>query len=120
LDLEHLEPGTAQVSEAPRSGETLTDLRVRVAAAIDDIVMAHPDSTVIIVGHSIAGRAIICHLLGCPVESVWRLKLKVASVSMVRISDDGAVLERLGDTLHLSSIRHAGSSSPSLSFGDLS
>ena len=58
-------------------------------------------ATVVLVTHSIIGRVLLCHLLGAGLELVPRLKLKTGSISLVRLHDGGAVLERLGDVSHL-------------------
>lgn len=85
----------------PPDGETLHQAWRRVAPVIDGIVSSHSDATIVLVTHSIIGRIVICHLLGAGLELVPHLKLKLASVSMVRCDEHGAVLERLGDTNHL-------------------
>lgn len=88
-------------ADASHGGETLAEAHDRVAPALDALLDAHGGDTIVLVTHSIIGRVILCHLLGTGLDLVRRLKLKQASISMVRLDGDGAVLERLGDTSHL-------------------
>ncbi len=85
----------------PPGGEALDDVRARVAPALDALVGRHSDASVVVVTHSIAGRVALCHLLDIGLALVPRLKLKQASITLVRRDAGGAVLERLGDTGHL-------------------
>lgn len=89
------------VSGWPPDGEPLQAALQRVAPSLDAIIARHPGATVVLVAHSIVGRVALCHLLGAGLELVPRLKLKLASITMLRIDQSGAVLERLGDTGHL-------------------
>jgi broad specificity phosphatase PhoE len=86
---------------AAPDGETLAAARDRVAPVINAILTARAGHTIVVVTHSIIGRVILCHLLRASLDLVPRLKLKQASLSMLRLDGDGAVLERLGDTHHL-------------------
>jgi broad specificity phosphatase PhoE len=91
----------APAATRPPGGETLAETLRRVAPAVDGILAAHRGQTVVLVTHSIAGRVALCHLLGFGVEMVPRFKLKMASISLVRVYRGVAVLERLGDVCHL-------------------
>jgi broad specificity phosphatase PhoE len=89
----------------PPGGETLHEALTRVGPAVESVVAQHPGATVVLVMHSIVGRVLLCHLLGTGLELVPRLKLKTASISVVRLTDGKAVLERLGDISHLGALR---------------
>jgi broad specificity phosphatase PhoE len=82
-------------------GETLATVTDRVVAATAALHSRHPTGSVVLVTHSIVGRALISHLLGSTPTLVPRLKLKTASISVVRLDPHGNVLERLGDVCHL-------------------
>ncbi|HLJ67322.1 MAG TPA: histidine phosphatase family protein [Chloroflexota bacterium] len=88
--------------QAP-GGESLAQGLERVAPVLTLLASRHRGETIVLVTHSVIGRVALSHLLGMGLGLVPRLKLKVASISMVRIDEDGAVLERLGDTGHLRS-----------------
>jgi alpha-ribazole phosphatase/probable phosphoglycerate mutase len=104
-DLESWEDGGAATWETePPGGETLAEARARVAPAIDALIEAHRGETLVVVAHSIIGRVMLCHLLQTGLDLVPRLKLKQASISLVRLEGEHAVLERLGDTGHLRAV----------------
>ena len=96
------------VAVTPPGGEAARAVLARVAPVLDAIVAAHPDATVVVVTHSIVGRVVLCHLLGAGLDLVPRLKLKQASIALMRLDGDGAGLERLGDLSHLDAIAPAG------------
>lgn len=92
------------VSTRPPDGETLTEVYARVAPVFDLIVAKRPTGTVVVVTHSIVGRVAICRLLDSSLDLVARLRLKKASITKLRIDHGMGVLERLGDTRHLSAL----------------
>lgn len=56
------------------TGETVAEVGERASAALDEIGLAAPDgSTVVVVMHGLAGRVGVCRLLGFPPESWKRL-----------------------------------------------
>jgi probable phosphoglycerate mutase len=85
----------------PPGGETLAEANARAAQAVATMTEQHRDATIVLVTHSILGRVLLCHWLGVDLIVVPRLKLKTASISVIRLDQHGAVLERLGDTGHL-------------------
>ena len=87
----------------PPGGETVDEARARAARAVAAIAEEYRDATVVLVTHSILGRVLLCHCLGIGLYLVPRFKLKKASISVIRLDEYGAVLERLGDTGHLRS-----------------
>ena len=97
----HTNPMTVR----PPSGETLREALTRVGPAVEAVVARHACATVVLATHSIVGRVLLCHLLGTGLELVPRLRLKKASISVVRLEDGRAVLERLGDISHLGTLR---------------
>jgi len=45
-------------------GETLDDVRRRVAATVDDLAVKHENDTVLLVTHRVVCKVLLCHLLG--------------------------------------------------------
>jgi broad specificity phosphatase PhoE len=82
----------------------MAEAQARVAPAIDALIEAHRGETFVVVTHTIIGRVMLCHLLRSGLDLVPRLKLKQASISLVRLDGEQAVLERLGDTCHLRAV----------------
>jgi broad specificity phosphatase PhoE len=100
-DLDGVETVIRAITVPAPGGETLYEAAERAVPAIDGILANHRNETVVVVAHSIIGRAILCHLLKTGLELVSRLKLKQCSITMLRLGGEGVVLERLGDTCHL-------------------
>ena len=68
-------------------GESYADLRARVTAALDDIVLRHPDATVAVVSHGGAIRAALASWLRMDEDAVFRLDQRYASVNVVEWTD---------------------------------
>lgn len=85
----------------PPGAEALASARARAHLPMAALAASHPNATVVLVTHSLLGRILLCHLLGADSSMVARLKLKVASITLVRLGNEAPVLERLGDTSHL-------------------
>jgi broad specificity phosphatase PhoE len=92
----------------PPGGETIYEARVRAAQAVAAIAEEHRNATVVLVTHAILGCVLICHWLGSGLHLVPCFKLKKASISVIRLDEHGAVLERLGDTGHLKAMARVG------------
>ncbi len=69
LQLRKLAPRTVS---AP-GGETMEHVRIRVMAAVKDIVGSHPDETIAVVSHGLPIAILIAHCQGRPFEEVWNL-----------------------------------------------
>ncbi len=86
---------------APPGGEPLDAVRHRVLAAVARIAAAHPDGgDVLVVAHGGVISVYACHLLGCHANSLWRLRLDNASLTVVRPPR----IVTLNDTRHLSGL----------------
>ena len=82
----------------PPGGEPLGVVRDRVAAAIEHIAARHaPDDEVLVVAHGGIISVYACSLLGCSFNSLWRLRVDNASLTVVRPPR----LVSLNDTSHL-------------------
>jgi alpha-ribazole phosphatase len=89
------------LSNAPPGGETLTQLIERVHPVYHEILAAHPDGTVMVVGHGGALQAMLCMALGLPPERFWQLQLDNTGIADLRIYPEGAILNLFNDTCHL-------------------
>jgi probable phosphoglycerate mutase len=89
------------LNNAPPGGETLTQLVERVQAVYHEILAAHPDGTVLLVGHGGALQALLCMALGLPPERFWQLQLDNTGLADLRIYPEGAILNLFNDTCHL-------------------
>ncbi len=84
-------------------GESITELRERTWPAVQRIVNEHPDEVVIAVSHSLAILSIISRALGMNISDFRRLRLSVASISVLDFGEHVASLALFNDTCHLES-----------------
>jgi broad specificity phosphatase PhoE len=69
----------------PPGSEPLPVVSERVRAAVDRIAAAHPNGDdVLVVAHGGVISVYACHLLGCSFNSLWRLRVDNASLTVVR------------------------------------
>jgi broad specificity phosphatase PhoE len=75
----------APVDCPPPGAEALHDVCRRVLRAVDRIAGAHPNGDdVLVVAHGGVISVYACHLLGCSFNSLWRLRVDNASLTVVK------------------------------------
>jgi broad specificity phosphatase PhoE len=84
-------------------GESITDLRERTWPAVQRIVREHPGEAVIAVSHNLAILSIISRALGMNISDFRRLRLSVASISVLDFGEHFTSLVLFNDTCHLES-----------------
>jgi alpha-ribazole phosphatase len=84
---------------SPPGGERLTDLVRRLQHFLDDLWGHSQQGTILLASHRGALRALLCLLLGLPVERHWEFHLEVASLSEVAIVADKAKLVRFNEKM---------------------
>ena len=82
-------------------GETLREVQARLVAAVEDLVAAHPDQTLVVCSHNFALRTLICHCLGLPLEAFRSLRVDLASYSVVEWSAGGLLVTLLNEVCQL-------------------
>ena len=86
----------------PPGGEALPEVCGRVLRAIDRIAAAHPNGDdVLIVAHGGVLSVSACHLLGCSLNTVWRLRVDNCSLTTI----EPPRLVTLNDTSHLNGMK---------------
>ncbi|MDH5407059.1 MAG: alpha-ribazole phosphatase [Gammaproteobacteria bacterium] len=73
------------VTHMPAGAETLTEFRDRVMQAWDDVIQQHRGKHLLVVGHGGMMRMILSHILEMPMNNMFRLSVKYAAMSRVRI-----------------------------------
>jgi broad specificity phosphatase PhoE len=81
-------------------GESFTDLRNRTWPAVQRIVGKHGDGDVIVVSHTLAIMSIISNALGMDIANFRRIRLNVASISILEFKDRNVSLLLFNDTCH--------------------
>lgn len=83
-----LEPWHTRADVRPEGGESITDVGVRVGAALDTLLDAGTDRTVVVVSHAVAIRAALGVTMGAQPGSWSQLRVAPASVSIIRLFHD--------------------------------
>ena len=83
-------------------GESFADTATRIAATRDKLTAAYAGRTVLLVTHVTPIKTFVQLALGAPPESLFRMELSAASISVVAYYADGNASVRLfNDTSHL-------------------
>jgi len=87
----------------PTAGETAVQIASRAMPIVSDIEQRYSNGNVLIVSHKATIRIILCSLLGIDLGRYRdRIGALAASISIVKFSEHGPLLEVLGDRSHLS------------------
>ncbi|MFC9229903.1 bifunctional RNase H/acid phosphatase [Streptomyces decoyicus] len=93
--------GSAKVAPTG-GGESFATVARRVAVARDKLLARYAGKTVLLVTHVTPVKTLVRLALGAPPESLFRMELSAASLSVVAYYSDGnASLRLLNDTSHL-------------------
>jgi probable phosphoglycerate mutase len=84
-------------------GESLADIRDRAVAAVDELLDRHAEETIVIVGHQVVNKVVICAVLGLSNASFWRLRQENGCLNILAYHDGLFDLVTLNDTCHLAS-----------------
>ena len=82
-------------------GESLVQSYKRVAQKIDEIKQIHNEKTILLCAHAGTIRNILAHLISRSHELHWHFKIDNASLTIVSLENDFAVIETLNDTYFL-------------------
>jgi broad specificity phosphatase PhoE/ribonuclease HI len=74
---------------APPGGESFTAVSRRVRQARDRLISAHPGSTVLAVTHVTPIKLLVCMALGAPLQAMYRMEMRPASLTVVQWYPDG-------------------------------
>ncbi|MFE1323191.1 bifunctional RNase H/acid phosphatase [Streptomyces sp. NPDC058741] len=89
-------------AEPTGGGESFAATAARIAAARDKLLAAYAGRTVLLVTHVTPIKTLVRLALGAPPESLFRMELSAASLSVVAYYADGnASVRLLNDTSHL-------------------
>jgi probable phosphoglycerate mutase len=82
--------------DAPAGGgESFRGVEARVLAALDRLLDAHAGRTVLVVSHVTPISVLVARALAAPLESVYRMELAPASVTVLSFYDDGRATLRM-------------------------
>ncbi len=90
-----LDSWLGSLDATPGGGESFRAVEKRVLATLDHLLAAHAGSTALLVSHVTPIKVIVAQALGAPLESVYRMELTPASVSVVSFYSDGRASLRM-------------------------
>ncbi|HEY6540480.1 MAG TPA: histidine phosphatase family protein [Ktedonobacteraceae bacterium] len=68
---------------APPGGESMVAMQRRVCSGIEQLALAHPDQSIVLVSHVGPIKALMCTALGVPISTSPRIFLDPATISVV-------------------------------------
>jgi probable phosphoglycerate mutase len=101
-DPDEMRAWLADADAAPPGGESFATAGRRVLGALDRLLAAYPERTLLIVSHVTPIKTMLCRALLAPPAALFRIHLDVASLCEVDWFADGPALVRsVNDTAHL-------------------
>lgn len=82
-------------------GESMTQVQERAWRAVEWLHERHPKDAVAAVSHNFTIQALLCRLLGLPLDDFRRLRVELASMTILELGRDGGSLVTLNDRCHL-------------------
>jgi len=88
-------------------GESLAEMQLRMASALETVVANHPGELVVVVSHADPIKAAIAHYTGVHLDLFQRIVVSPASVTVFELSAHGAAMVKCNDTGSLDELRPA-------------
>jgi probable phosphomutase, MSMEG_4193 family len=79
-------------------GESIREMQARTVAALDGVVAAHPNETVVVVSHADPIKSAIAHYAGMHLDLFQRVHVSPASVTVLEFHPFGVLLVKCNDT----------------------
>ena len=86
-------------------GETLEQVRSRVAACIDELAAKHDGEIVALVSHRVVCKVLLCHLLGLDNSHFWQIAQDATAINIFEVSLNRFTVWRINDTCHLRDLK---------------
>jgi len=80
---------------SPIEGESTIEVRDRVIRALDMILNNHNDEHIAIIAHGGVNRIILCHIMGIPLENIFRIEQDFAAVNIIEFWEKYQVVKLL-------------------------
>jgi broad specificity phosphatase PhoE len=87
-------------------GESLREVRRRLRVGLNHLARNH-SGRVLLVGHKLINRLIICIVLGIPTSGIWRVDQSNGALNVISHDQRGWMLRRMNDTAHLKGLESA-------------
>jgi alpha-ribazole phosphatase len=83
------------VAHSPVGGESTLEVKERVVKALEEILNRHIGDNVAIVAHGGVNRILICHVLGTPIENIFRIEQDYGAVNVIEFWNKYPVVKLL-------------------------
>ena len=84
-------------------GEAVKEVRERLYEGLEMLSRTH-EGTVLLVGHKLINRIMLCIILGLPTSGIWRVEQSNGAINFISRGKGGWVLCRMNDISHLRGI----------------
>jgi len=85
------------------AGESLNDVRKRAVSVIDEVIVKH-QGTVVLVAHRVVNKVLICALLGLDNSHFWNIRQDTCGITTFSWGNGRFILTRHNDTSYLKSL----------------
>lgn len=92
---DELDAWLGSLDQAAGGGESFRVVEMRVLASLDRLLEEHAGRTALVVSHVTPIKVLVARALGAPLESVHRMEMAPASVSVVSFFHDGHASMRM-------------------------
>lgn len=83
------------VDHSPVGGETTREVEARAVSALSLILKLHAGHSLAVVAHGGLNRVMLCHIMGVPLEHVFRIEQDTAAVSIIEFWEEYPVIKLL-------------------------
>jgi len=83
---------------SPVRGESTVEVRERVVKAFHEIIENHRGEHIAIVAHGGTNRVILCHIMGIPLENIFRIEQDFGALNIIEFWDTYPVVKLVNFT----------------------
>jgi len=83
------------LEHSPLGGESTLQVRDRIIPVYEEIISRHQGENIAIAGHGGVNRIVLCHVLGMPLENIFRVEQDNAAVNIIAFYDNFPVVRLL-------------------------
>jgi broad specificity phosphatase PhoE len=81
-------------------GESMAMVRKRLEAGLDGLAEDH-EHMVLLVGHKVINRLVLCIILGLPTSGIWKVEQSNGAINLITRENGRWMLQRMNDICHL-------------------
>ena len=86
---------------SPVDGESTVEVRERAVKAVDSLLSNHNSEHIAIVAHGGVNRIILCHIMGIPLENIFRIEQDFAAVNIIEFWEKYPVVKLINGGIEL-------------------